>query len=281
MRDLHWSTAVNTCHSRGEAYVLATVMGVAGSTPREPGSKMVITAKTIYDTIGGGQLEFEVILKARKLLLKTEAQQSIEAFPLAATGQCCGGSVSVLLEFMPACSWHIVVYGAGHVAQKLIAILGGLPCQLTWIDSRAELFPEVLPANTRCINTGDLVATVGTLPVNAEVLVLTHDHVLDYALCDAALRRNLHVGLIGSATKAKRFYKRLENSGYSPEQLAYLRCPVGLSEVPGKLPTEVAVSISAELIQRHHSTSAKQETRRGLSWRQIRDVLEEKGKLSA
>jgi xanthine dehydrogenase accessory factor len=271
MHNLHWSEAVQRCHRDGEACVLATVMGVAGSTPREPGAKMVITATTIYSTIGGGQLEFAVMLKARALLDSGAACQRIEAFPLAAAGQCCGGNVSVLLELLPGAPWQVWVYGAGHVAQQLIAVLGGLPCQVRWCDSRAGLFPASVPANVRTLHADDSVATLQALPASADVLVLTHDHALDFALTHAALSRGNWVGLIGSATKAARFRQRLQRAGISAAQLQQLQCPVGRSDIPGKLPMEIAVSIAAELICRHRSAAPPR--RRGADWREIKALL--------
>lgn len=271
MHNLHWSDAVQACHRRGEACVLATVMGVAGSTPREPGAKMVITAATIYSTIGGGQLEFAVMLKARALLAGGGACQRIEAFPLAASGQCCGGSVSVLLELLPGAPWQVWLCGAGHVAQQLVTILGGLPCQVHWLDSRADLFPATVPANVHPLPAADMVGALQTLPAGAEVLVLTHDHALDFALTRAALGRGNRVGLIGSATKAARFRQRLLQAGISAAQLEQLQCPVGRAGIPGKLPMEIAVAIAAELICRH--ASAAPPRRRGADWRDIKALL--------
>ena len=67
-RRLTWSEAVTACRDRGAAHVLATVLGVAGSAPREAGAKMVVTAEDTFDTIGGGRLELRVIERARELL---------------------------------------------------------------------------------------------------------------------------------------------------------------------------------------------------------------------
>lgn len=279
MNKLHWADAIAECHQRGEAYAIATVMGVAGSTPREPGSKMVITANESYSTIGGGQLEFAVMMKARALLLDGEAAQTIEAFPLAATGQCCGGNVSVLLEIIPATAWQIWVYGAGHVAQQLITILAGLPCQVHWCDNRSEFLPETPPSNVQCHLAQDLVATVAKVANGADVLVLTHDHALDFELSKAALNKGLWLGLIGSETKAKRFNTRLSKAGISEQQLSQLHCPVGLTEVPGKLPMEVAISIAGQLVAKQHrnpsSASSQHATRRGLPWKELQAALTE------
>ncbi|MEP1003752.1 XdhC family protein, partial [Marinobacter sp.] len=63
---LTWIQAVADCERRGQPYVLVTVLGVTGSVPREPASKMVVTREHSYDTIGGGHLEYRVIARARE-----------------------------------------------------------------------------------------------------------------------------------------------------------------------------------------------------------------------
>ena len=57
---LNWHQAVALCEQRGEPYALITVLGVTGSVPREPATKMVITGEHCYDTIGGGHLEHRI-----------------------------------------------------------------------------------------------------------------------------------------------------------------------------------------------------------------------------
>ena len=54
-------------------------------------------------------------------------------------------------------------------------------------------------------------------------------------------------GLIGSETKATRFRNRLEKNGISSDQINRLVCPVGLQQVAGKAPLQVALSITAQL----------------------------------
>ena len=62
---LNWHQAVALCEQRGEPYALVTVLGVTGSVPREPATKMVITGEHCYDTIGGGHREHRICLQAR------------------------------------------------------------------------------------------------------------------------------------------------------------------------------------------------------------------------
>lgn len=89
----------------GEAVprVLVTVAQVAGSGPREPGAKMVVTAHHTFDTIGGGHLELRATEIAREMLAAApgdlESERRIERFPLGPSlGQCCGGVVFLAFE---------------------------------------------------------------------------------------------------------------------------------------------------------------------------------------
>ena len=40
-----WQEAIHQCHNKGQAFVVATILTTAGSTPRDGGSKMVVTEK--------------------------------------------------------------------------------------------------------------------------------------------------------------------------------------------------------------------------------------------
>lgn len=80
--------------------VLITVVEVKGSTPRGPGTRMLVTASEIFGTIGGGHLEYEAMATARGLL--GTAGHAVERFPLGpALGQCCGGHATLLFEPLP------------------------------------------------------------------------------------------------------------------------------------------------------------------------------------
>ncbi|ARU57731.1 xanthine and Co dehydrogenase maturation factor [Oleiphilus messinensis] len=276
MNNLNWISALQACQQRGEAHALVTILGCSGSTPRDQSSKMVVTADQTYDTIGGGNLEFTITNKARELLAQHHEGQEIYPMPLGgALGQCCGGNVTVLVETFAACQFRVALVGAGHVAQELIKILGALPCRVTWIDSRGELFPDQIPPNTRIQVTATPVTCIPSLPAGSDLLILTHNHQLDYELTEAALKHGAlrHIGLIGSQTKANRFQHRLRAAGFTTEQISAVQCPVGLAEVPGKLPMEVAVSIAGELIALEHRDKTAP-VHRGIPWREIKRQLQ-------
>ncbi|TCS38959.1 xanthine dehydrogenase accessory protein XdhC [Reinekea marinisedimentorum] len=270
-----WSEAVHQLTQASENYVLVTILGTAGSTPRANGTKMVITASDIYDTIGGGHLEFKVIEKARQLLTESKAVQQVENFPLAAKlGQCCGGSVAVLFEMMVVQQPTIQVHGAGHVGHALVQILSQLPLRIQWVDSRVDLFPEQVASNVDCIAEPYPEDAVKDAPENSLFIVLTHNHQLDFTLTEKIIARGdaAYLGVIGSDTKAKRFRMRLEHKGYSQAQVDQMTSPVGLAEVGGKLPMEVAVSIAGQVISIYQQGATKQK-RAGLSWKQLQNEI--------
>ncbi|MBH0058903.1 xanthine dehydrogenase accessory protein XdhC [Pseudoalteromonas sp. SWXJZ94C] len=272
----NWAQAIAQHEQSGTNYVIATVLGTNGSTPRGTGSKMVISGEHIYDTLGGGHLEFVVIKKARELLVQGEATQVIEQFNLAANlGQCCGGVATVMLECMQCERFTLDIYGAGHVAQALIGILAQLPIRIRWIDNRADVFPEQIPANVVKIIDEEPTQQIKHAPNNNNYLILTHNHQLDFELTQAIIKRGdaNWLGVIGSDTKAKRFKQRLTHRNFTAEQVKQMICPVGLKNVTGKLPMEVAISISAQLISLYQAEQTTAPKRQGLQWRTLKNAL--------
>jgi xanthine dehydrogenase accessory factor len=260
MRVNTWFEALNNCHTQGMSYVIITVITAAGSTPREAGCKMIVTGAQQFDTIGGGHLEFDAVNKAREYLIKGKQNQHIVSYPLSSKlGQCCGGAVKVLFEVYVNHHQRVAIFGAGHVAAALVPILSQLPLQIDWIDSRAELLDAKQQSqNVNCIVSEHPVDEVTNIPSNTWVVILTHNHQLDYDLVEACLKKATvsFIGMIGSQTKAKRFRTRLEHRGFKASQIQTLTSPIGDRSIPGKRPVEVAVSISAQLIQKLHQANS-------------------------
>lgn len=79
---------------------LISVVRVDGSTPREAGARMVIQKDAgFFGTIGGGRLEYETLAVAEAALSAEALSASVRVWPLGPNlGQCCGGSVTTLIE---------------------------------------------------------------------------------------------------------------------------------------------------------------------------------------
>jgi xanthine dehydrogenase accessory factor len=250
--------------------VLVTVTAVRGHAPREAGAKMLVTAAGARGTIGGGNLEETAVSRARAMLdgsLDAPETLTMSLSDKARTEhgrQCCGGEVELLLEPLPVVP-AVAVFGVGHVGLELARILSRHDLDLHLVDSRR---PQLTAERLSCLD--DAVASVqvhhapvpelvlGTVPAGSHVLVLTHDHAEDFAICDAALRCGhlATVGLIGSAAKWARFRSGLLVEGHEPGAVDTIRCPIGDPTVPGKEPAAVALSVATALLREAGARSA-------------------------
>jgi len=261
MAKLNWSQAIIASQRANNAYALLSVLNVKGSSPRDQDAKMVVTNDEIWDTIGGGRLEHELVIRARELLAKQERTHELKDVILGPEmGQCCGGKLTVLIEIFPAEPFVLAVFGAGHIAQRLMPLVDELPGKKYWVDQRAEWINKLDLLNTEKVIDEDPIEFVNQLPKNFCALVFTHEHWLDFQLVEAMLRRDdgYYVGLIASKSKITRFRSSLLSDGITEQQMSKLISPVGLASVPGKLPAEVAVSIAAQLIQVRHQLLEQQ-----------------------
>ena len=145
---------------------------------------------------------------------------------------------------------HLMLFGAGHVGAAIVRALAELPCRVTWVDERDDLFPSSIPVNVTVEATDTPEALVENAPQGTTFLVMTHSHALDLRLSHAILSRPGHdwFGLIGSDTKRRQFEHRLRERGVDDERLAEMVCPVGIAGIEGKAPAVIAASVAAQLL---------------------------------
>ena len=142
---------------------------------------------------------------------------------------------------------HVVVCGAGHIGNAIVKVLVNLPVQVIWLDPRDNCWPSSVPPNVRVVQ-GD-ADDVSDMPENAYWLILTHNHALDLAIIDAVFRKKTFsfLGLIGSKSKKARFVTQLSRR-HTPELVQQICCPIGVVQTSSKLPSVIAVSIVAQLL---------------------------------
>jgi xanthine dehydrogenase accessory factor len=145
---------------------------------------------------------------------------------------------------------HLMLFGAGHVGAALVRALAGLPCRVTWVDERDDMFPATVPANVTVEITDTPEAVVAAASAGTSYLVMTHSHALDERLCAAILARAdvAWFGLIGSTTKRVLFERRLGARGCAADRIAQMVCPVGLPGITDKAPAVIAASVAAQLL---------------------------------
>ena len=250
-----------------EAAVWVTVHAVQGSVPREVGTAMAVFADGVSGTIGGGRVEFDAIAQARRRLLQPGSGTEVLRYPLGpALGQCCGGvmhlrfeavtsaDVPALRQRMAVARAPVALFGGGHVGHALVEVLARLPFAVTWIDSRDGIFPAQVPPQVTCEHSDPVHGAVDGLAPRSAVLVMSFSHAEDLDIVAQCLRRQrragdlARIGLIGSATKWATFRHRLQERGFSADELARVDCPIGLPGIAGKEPEVIAVAVAAQLL---------------------------------
>ncbi|MFD3701068.1 xanthine dehydrogenase accessory protein XdhC [Streptomyces sp. NPDC058646] len=262
---MSWVAAVARLRARREPGVLVTVATVRGHAPRRAGAKLVVGRTETWGSIGGGNIEAVAVDRARELTGTADPEAELMEFALndKVTGrhgvQCCGGAVSVLLEPLPVVQ-AVAIFGVGHVGLELARILARHDLDLHLVDTRSDMLTDerlgVLAdavAHLHVHHTPLLPEEVLTeLPPGAHVLIMTHDHAEDAALCDAALRTAGlgSIGLIGSAAKWARFRQRLvTEGGHDTAAVDRIKTPIGIPGITGKEPATIAVSVAADLLR--------------------------------
>ncbi len=264
MPDLHWLDAVTLLRRERRPGVLVTVAEARGHAPRAAGTKMVVAETETWGSIGGGNLEETAIARSRGLLdaaarePETVVVSLSDRAPADHGRQCCGGEVTVLLEPLVVVP-SVAIFGLGHVGMELARILSRHDLELHLADSRASYVdPRALavldgPAAVHAHHAPLPEVVLGEVPSGTHVLVMTHDHAEDFALCDAALRCGhlASIGLIGSSAKWRRFEKGLRVEGHPDEAIARIRCPIGAGPA-GKEPATIALGVATELLHAFH-----------------------------
>ncbi|QKD00387.1 xanthine dehydrogenase accessory protein XdhC [Mesorhizobium loti] len=262
---------------------LVEVAGTKGSTPREKGAFMLVSASAILGTIGGGQLEYMALDKARQMVMpsgrlgsvgRLQSSSRIEVDEVCATldvplgpeiGQCCGGRVEVLIRLVDATLAaelvataeaeeahlpHVYIFGGGHVGQALAASLALLPIHAVVIETRAEAL-EGMPETVETRLTPMPEAEIRKAPPGAAFAILTHDHALDFLIVTEALKRDdaAYVGMIGSKTKKATFKNWfLKSAEGSEAEFARLVSPIGGDAVKDKRPPVIAALAAAQIM---------------------------------
>lgn len=232
-----------------------------GSTPRDVGAEMFVAKNLLSGTIGGGQLEYMAIDRARAMISRGERQATMD-IPLGPEiGQCCGGRVTLSLDHVTALPApenlpRVLVFGAGHVGRALARALTLLPVSPILIDQRHDELALAPDVETRLTPLPE--AEIRDAPQGSSFVILTHDHALDFLLAVEALKRPdaPYIGMIGSATKRAQFTRFARSQGIDPTPLT---CPIGTGSCRDKRPEIIAALTAAELITRLTATVSSSE----------------------
>ncbi len=145
---------------------------------------------------------------------------------------------------------RVVVIGATHIAQHLVAMLRLVGYDTVVVDPRTAYATPARFAGVRLVTDwpNDALPALGLDPFTAVVAVA---HVPD--IDDTALRHGLgsgcfYVGALGSRRNHARRIGRLATAGVTEAAMARIRAPIGL-DIGAVGPAEIAASILAEIVQ--------------------------------
>jgi xanthine dehydrogenase accessory factor len=146
---------------------------------------------------------------------------------------------------------RMVIVGAVHIAQALVPMARIAGYDVTVIDPRPAFGATARFPGVEIVEEWPDEA-LGELDLDPRtaVVTLTHDPKLDDPAIRAALGSDVfYLGCLGSTrTHAKRV-ARLEEAGFSADDIARIHAPVGL-DIGARGPSEIAVSVLAEVTQR-------------------------------
>ncbi len=146
---------------------------------------------------------------------------------------------------------RMVIVGAVHIAQALVPMARIAGYDVTVIDPRPAFGATARFPGVEIVEEWPDEA-LGELDLDPRtaVVTLTHDPKLDDPAIRAALGSDVfYLGCLGSTrTHAKRV-TRLEEAGFSADDIARIHAPVGL-DIGARGPSEIAVSVLAEVTQR-------------------------------
>ncbi len=249
----NWIELLLDFKSKQEDIALVTVTKVLGSAPCRVASKMIVTKqRNIFGTIGGGKLEFKVIDEAVIAIKENKIKEF--SYTLGPEfEQCCGGKVELIIEPMNQTP-ELYVCGAGHIGIELCNVLKDTPFNINLLDIRKDWEKTIkIDSQVKFINIDfDLYKQQINWGPNCYVVIMTHDHKLDFEITALALdAETKYIGLIGSKTKKNKFNNMLKNELNFEAGISPVHCPIGL-DLGGNTPKEIAISVAAELLKDYY-----------------------------
>lgn len=146
---------------------------------------------------------------------------------------------------------RVYIFGGGHVAQALVPALNSVGFICMVLEDRAEfLKPELFGgfAQTKQIDMEHILEAVD-ITADDYVCIMTRGHKDDYTVQRQVLKTPAYyIGVIGSKHKTAGVNAKLAAEGYGEADFARITTPIGL-DIKAETPAEIAISITAQLIQ--------------------------------
>lgn len=251
---------------RGRGAGLVIITERSGSIPGEEGMIMAVFEDgTSSGTIGGGALEYEVLQRTIRAIAEGQGfafdYDLNESSDLAMV---CGGKTKGYVKvFNP--KETLIIFGAGHVGQKLARIGVATGFQVYVSDDREDFKDHEDFKGIKSYLVGRPDEVLDDLPFNKEntyIVICTRGHDHDQVALEGVLNKDYrYLGVLGSKRKVARTKDLLEEKGFDKEKIQQIHMPIGLDLDNGRV-EEIGISIMAEILKEKNSGT-------GLSHRDI------------
>lgn len=150
---------------------------------------------------------------------------------------------------------HLVICGAGHVAQQVILLAGRVGFTITVIEDRVSFAGEARRAGADRVICDNFEEALQQIPGSMDTyfLVVTRGHRYDRVCLESILKKpRAYVGMMASRGRAALLKNQMEEEGFERKLLDEIHTPVGL-QINAETPEEIAISIVSELIKEKNS----------------------------
>jgi len=237
-------------------FAMATVVAVRRPTSARPGARGLIHPDGAVEGWVGGSCAQPIVVKEalrsmadgepRLLRLSrdrpSDSRRGDGVIDYVMTCHS-GGTLEIYVEpHLPAPQLWIL--GTTPIAHALVELGAASGYRVSVVDPVAQ--QEAFPTASAVLQATDLRGLEAAAP---PYVVVASQGSWDEEAVAAALARDVaYIGLVASPTRAGAIREYLAGEGVAPERVAAVRAPAGL-DLGAVTPTEVAVSILAELVQ--------------------------------
>lgn len=227
--------------NEGKRFVLVKVVEKKGTAPTDVGSSMIVLDDgSIIGTIGGGNLEYEAIKEAKNRFMTLK--NGLKEYNLDDIDMLCGGSVMLFFEVFKG-SLNVFIFGLGHIGYALLYHLKDLNYNVKLIDKRESEFKDYIKLK----NYSDFINSEN-IKEDDFIIIATYSHEEDYNVLYEIYKNKIksrYIGVVASRRKIGIFKEKLKKE-FGNINFENLYSPAGL-DIGGKSPSEVAISIIAEM----------------------------------
>lgn len=256
---------ISELKSKGEPFVLATVVSCENPTSAKPGAKAIVLENgTLLGWIGGSCAQPIVITEAKKALkdglsklLKIGADEAMDYgknngvlnFEMTCYS---GGTMDIFIEpVFP--KPHLLLIGNSPDLQALARLGQLMNFEINVCDP--EIQRGTFPKDVKTFSELDL-SQVKKVP-QTYVIVSTHGRYDEEALEQALSTHADYIGLISSRKRAGTIFEYLKTKGITKKDWQRVKAPAGL-DIGAKIPDEIALSILAEIVEFRRRKSAEE-----------------------